>query len=209
MTAKQPDISSIIALLYETAPEALGKLQDQYPEHRKLLRPGKTLGTNQEIDNHNGIVDETRVRVDLCRSALQIVLVRCEECLPRLKKRLKSLGIAQLISQIIISITGASLVVKSAQTSPLVNNIIGGLVIVSSLLAIFIQYRTGTLVDHSQSIFSYYDQLVDTQLTAEQHLNELEVIVRTGNTTDHARIDSEIVAANGICLSIKKILAKV
>lgn len=200
------NINEIVGLIRLTEPKVLEALQDKFSDYLKILEPGKTLG------NDTAAVDakEIFIRATVCISGLQVVLRTCDINLPVLKKRLKKLGNLQLVSQIIVAITGATLLTQSQQAFPGIKMVTGALALIGSIITLYAQHKSGTVLNNSQSIFSYYDKLVDNKFEAEALRQEIDIelqVFDANNPSD--KLSDMINRGNKICLEIRKTLDKI
>lgn len=198
------NINEIVGLIQVTDPKVLEKLQGQFPEYADLFQPGIILGEADET------IDPTEIlaRGTICKAGLELVLKQCNEKLPMLKRRLKRLGNVQLTSQIIVGISGASLLTQPANANPAMNYAAGGLALLGSLLTIYSQHKSGTVLNSSQSIFSFYEKLVDNKLEAEQLLTDVGLALQVFEKSNQEKLPGIVAKGNQICMEIRKILEK-
>lgn len=201
------EINEIIGLLAYANPESLERLRQQFPQHIDTLEPGITLGT--EINATNANADEALVRGLACQAGLQTVIFKCDELIPTLKRKLKTLGNLQLSSQIIIGVSGASVVSQIGVTAPAFMLLTGYLSLIGSLTTLFVQYKSGLVNNNQQSLFNLYDKLVDYRLDAEQQLFEVNIAIQVLKENNFERLFSVLAKANQTCLDIRKILEKI
>ena len=201
----QAHINEIIGLLELTDPKALEKLRNEYPDCEDILQQGITLGgENSLYSNPN----EALVRGIASKTGLQCVLKKCDEYLPKLKQKLKMLGNVQLGSQILIGASGASLLSQLSKTIPSLVLATGSLTVIGSMLTLYVQHKSGTAFNSSQSIFSFYDKLVDNKFEAEQQLLEIDLALEAYHENNPDRLVAVVNKSNQICLDIRKIMEK-
>ena len=77
-----------------------------------------------------------------------------------------------------------------------------------SMLSLFVQHKSGTILNNNQSIFSYYEKLVDYNLEAEQQLLEIDLALQAFRDDNPDRLIAVINTTNQICLEIRKLIEK-
>jgi hypothetical protein len=200
------NINEVIGFLEIADPTALNSLRIEFPEYESILQQGITLGDDKTLSvNPN----EALVRGVACKTGLESVLKKCDELLPLLKRKLKTLGNVQLGSQIMVGISGASLLTQLVNTIPSITVIIGLLTLLGPILTLFVQHKSGTILNNSQSIFSFYDKLVDNKFEAEQLLLEVDLALQAYKDDNPERLITVVNKSNQICLEIRKIVEKI
>jgi len=196
---------NILDLIKDVDPRALDNIKHRFPEQADLFQPDIHFGleTARSFDPN-----EIFVLGMASKTGLEIVLKKCQEILPGLKKQLARLGKIQLGSQIIIGVSGASLLTQASNQMVWVNTLIGLFTMAGSIMTIYAQHRSGSAFNSNQSIFNMYDKLVDNKVEAEQLLIELELALHAFNEGRLERISVIINDANKICLETKKMLEK-
>jgi hypothetical protein len=200
----QPYINEVLGLINDRQPKLLDELRAKFNDHKEIIQLGQTLG---EVGNIS--VNEIMVRAEVCMSGLKVVLSTCDSNLPLLKQRLKNLGSIQVISQVIVALSGATLLTQNQTAHPQVKIIVGFLALSGSILTVFAQHKSGTILSNSQSIFSIYDKLVDNKFEAELLRQEIEIEIKIANEENPDKLITIISDANKICLEIRKMLEKI
>lgn len=198
------NINEVVGYLEMIAPAALMKLRNDFPEYSAILEPGITLGDSNLYSNPA----EALVRGLACKAGLENVLVKCKELTPVVKKRLKNLGNLQLGSQVMIGLSGASLLSQLSTTFPTITIISGVLTTFGSIITVVVQHRSGTLLNNSQSVMSIYDKLIDNKFEAEQQLMEIDLALQAYSENNPERLVILTNKSNQICLEIRKIIEK-
>ncbi len=198
-------INEVIGFLEQSDPAALEALRKEHPEYESILQQGITLGNENHLFADP---NEASVRSFASKRGLETALKKCDELLPVLKLKLKRLGNIQLGSQMVIGISGASLLSQLVNTVPSITIISGLLAIIGSTLTLIVQHRSGTLLNNSQSIFSFYDKLVDNKFEAEQQLMEIDLALSAYKNNSPERLVAVVNKSNQICLEIRKIIEK-
>src|SRR5690606_4697000 len=145
------------------------KLKVEFPEYEGLLKPGITLGEDDNKDK----MRELKVRATVCKTGLNLILKKSEEILPKVKSSLKLLNNVQFISQIIIAISGASILVFLQENhSDAVKVMIGLMTLIAALLTLFVQHKSGTIALGENSLSKLFNDLTDYKLNAEHFLEE-------------------------------------
>jgi hypothetical protein len=202
---KDAPINEIIGLLHSFDEKELFKLRDEFPEHAELLKPGITLGEEEVKDE----LIELKVRASVCKTGLNLILNRAETILPKIKSRLRLLNNIQFISQIVVAISGASILVfiqeKHGEATKI---IIGSLTLIAALLTLFFQNKSGTIALGENSLSKIFNDLTDYKLNAEYFLEELRIIEKLNFSSSTEQVSQIIQKSNDISLQIKKIIQK-
>lgn len=202
---EQAPINEIIGLLSTFGESELSALKDQYPEYSEMLKPGLTLG-EEDIKNE---VKELRIRAIICKTGLNLILGKADGLLPKIKSKLKLLNNIQFISQIIVAVSGASILIflqeKHGDTIKLV---IGALTLFAGLLSLFVQHKSGTIAMGGNSLSKVFNELTDYKLNAEHFLEELTIIEKLDFSSSKEQVSQIIQKSNEISLKMKKIIQK-
>lgn len=194
-------INEIVGFLNRENPKILDGLRKRFPGSKQLLTPGKTLGDVTQ----KGLLIKGEVAV----AGLIVVLNICDKRLPPLKRQLKLLGNLQMFAQAIIALSGATLLIQNQNTYPQIKLFIGVLALTGSLFTIYIQNKSGTISNNSQSIISLYDQLIDLRFEAEALKQELTIELQLFHDNYSSQPFIVLIdKANNVCLQIRKILDK-
>lgn len=205
MNNELASINEVIGFLELVDPKRLNDLREEYPDYDRLLQQGTTLGLDKSLFADP---NEALVRGMACKAGLERVLLVCAEKLPQLKRKLKSLGNIQFGSQVVVGIGGASLLSQFGNTQPSVQMLTGTLTLAGSLLSLFVQHKSGTILNNNQSVFSIYEKLVDNKLEADQQLLEIDLALQAFRDDNPDRLIAVINTTNQICLEIRKALEK-
>jgi len=202
---KAAPINEIIGLLHSYDESELSRLRDEFPEYAELLKPGITLGEEEVKDE----LRELKVRALVCKTGLNLIFKESEKILPKIKSRLKLLNNIQFVSQIVVAISGASLIAflqeKHGET---IKMVFGSLTLISALLTLFVQHKSGTIASGQNSLSKIFNELMDYKLNAEHFLEELRIIedLNFSSTTEY--VSQIIQKSNDISLQMKKIIQK-
>lgn len=166
---------------------------------------------SRSTPNHQTIEEsikkETELRLELVISSLRIVTEQCEKVIPQLKQKIKRLNNLQLISQIIIAISGASLLtVLNSETSKIMNLVIGFLTLSGSLLTIYVQYKSYAMDSSSKSLLVVYEEISNLYIDADHNLAELKVYGQLETEASANRLRELISNGNELCLRLRKLL---
>ena len=189
---------------------------DTYKRHKSKIR-NALLEISRKINQGNYSKEtstrnlegnqETELRLKIVMSSLEIIVSRCDIFIPNLKARLKRLNTIQLISQLVIAFSGASLLIKmSTELSMSFNYLIGGLTLIGSLLTIFIQGKSTSINPNSKSLFNIYEDLVNLHLNAEQKLSEFNIHKSLPNGLSNKKLSVLIESSNDLCLEVRKLM---
>lgn len=204
--SKEAPINEIIGLLYNFGQSDLEGLRKSYPQYSELLKPGILLGEENTINE----TEELKVRSEVSKIGLKLILGKTDKLLPKIKNRLKLLNNIQFISQIVVTISGASILVflqeKHGET---VKYIVGGLTLLAGLLSLFVQNKSGTIGLGENSLSKVFSTLTDHKLNAEHYLDELIILEKLNYSSSKDQISQIIQKSNEISLSMKKIIEKI
>ena len=195
-------INEIIGLLYSFDESELSKLKSEFPEYSELLKPGILLG-EEEVEDE---LRELKVRTAVCKTGLNLILKKSEKILPVIKSRLKLLNNVQFISQIVVAISGASILAFLQERQGEI--VIGSLALVASLLTLFVQHKSGTIALGENSLSKIFNDLTDYKLKAEHYLEELSIIEELNFSSSKDQVSQIIQKSNDISLQMKKIIQK-
>jgi len=204
--SKDAPINEIIGLLDSFDKLELSQLREKFPEYADILKPGITLGEEEESEDE---LKELKVRATICKTGLNLILKKSESLLPKIKSRLKLLNNIQFISQIVVALSGASILVflqeKHGETIKLV---IGSLTLIAGLLTLFVQHKSGTIALGENSLSKVFNDLTDYKLNAEHFLEELTIIEKLNFSSSSEQVSQIIQKSNDISLQMKKIIQK-
>ena len=195
-------INEIIGLLYSFDESELSKLKSEFPEYSELLKPGILLG-EEEVEDE---LRELKVRTAVCKTGLNLILKKSEKILPVIKSRLKLLNNVQFISQIVVAISGASILAFLQERQGEI--VIGSLALIASLLTLFVQHKSGTIALGENSLSKIFNDLTDYKLKAEHYLEELSIIEELNFSSSKDQVSQIIQKSNDISLQMKKIIQK-
>ena len=205
MSNESASINEVIGFLETVDPQCLNDLRERYPAYDRLLQQGTKLGHSSGLFADP---NEALVRGMACKAGLERVILICEDKLPQLKRKLKSLGNIQFGSQVVVGLGGASLLSQLGTSLPSVQILTGILTLLGSLLTLFVQHKSGTILNNNQSIFGFYEKLVDNKLEAEHQLLEIDLALQAYRDDKPDRLVAVVNTSNQICLDIRKILEK-
>jgi hypothetical protein len=202
---KDAPINEIIGLLSLFDKLELSNLRDEFPEYTELLKPGITLGEEEVKDE----LRELKVRAKVCKTGLNLILEKSEKILPKIKYRLKLLNNIQFISQIVVAISGASILVfLQERHGEMIKIMVGSLTLVSALLTLFVQYKSGTITLGENSLSKIFNNLMDYKINAEHFLEELKIIEELNFSSSTEQVSQIIQKSNDISLQMKIIIQK-
>jgi len=196
-------VNEIVSLLDSYSKSKLNELKQKYPSHNKLFQPGIICGESDDS------VKELKIRTELCKKGLETILIETKRIVPIIKNKIKLLNNIQLISQIIISITGASIILTFKQShGELFTMIVGVLTLLSGVLTIYTQHKSGTISLGENSLTKVFNELTDHKIKAERYLNELIIIEKLDYSLKGENIIETINNSNEISGSIQSIIVK-
>lgn len=191
---------------------------DDFKMHKSRIRKALLDITNNKLVNFNDSAvseqvnrasKENELRLKIVKSSLEVIISKCNSFIPKLKTRLKRLNNIQLISQMIIAVSGASLLITlSNEANISISYLIGVLTLICSLLTLYVQSKSVSMNPHSGSLFKIYDDLVNLHINAEQKLSEL-VIYSSLNEISDERLPKILSDSNELCIEIRKLIGKV
>ena len=203
---KEIQINESLSLLEDFSPDIIDKLKDEYPNLTDTFRTGIMLGD----DDMKGKKEEIELRVEIIKSSLEVIISKCDSFIPKLKIRLKRLNNIQLISQIIIAISGASLLtILSSEISKSINYVVGALALIGSLLTIYVQGKSISINPNSSSLFNVYEDLVNLHINAEQKLSDLTIYSSISDGLADKKLPEILSSSNDLCVEIRKLIRKI
>ena len=174
--------NEIIGLMHSLDPERLQELKQKFPQYAAQLEPGITLGN--EKSQEEGVVkgvdsakrQMTAFRAELCKSGLETILETIPGKIAGLRKRIKSLRNIQLVSQIVIAVSGASIFALLGKEMDWVNRLAAVLALLGSVLTLIAKQRETGTISGSESLTVMYDKLVESEIKATANHRELNVL---------------------------------
>lgn len=192
---------------------------DDFKMHKSRIRKALLDITNNKLVNFNDSAvseqfnkasKENELRLKIVKSSLEVIISKCNSFIPKLKTRLKRLNNIQLISQMIIAVSGASLLITlSNETNVSITYLIGTLTLICSLLTLYVQSKSVSMNPHSGSLFKIYEDLINLHISAEQKLSELIIYSSLNNGFLDERLPEILISSNELCIEIRKLIGKV
>ncbi|WP_298541892.1 hypothetical protein [uncultured Aquimarina sp.] len=199
-------INEIVGLLNAYSQSELSSIQEEFPEYEKFLKPGIIMGEDEASEDE---IKELKIRTKVCKTGLNLIIQKSAEFLPKVKSRLKLLNSVQFISQIVIAITGASIMVfLQEKHGESVKIIIGCLTLIAAILTLYVQHKSGTIGLGENSLSKIFNDLTDSKLTAEHYLQELKIIEELNFSSSVEEVSQIIKKSNDISSDMKKIIEK-
>ncbi len=212
--------NEIVGLLKTYAPEKLGDLRKRFPSLESSLEEGITMGvepvkkslesietvSSKGVERSETKNEEIQFRLELCKEGLESILVLCDQFVPKLKKKLLRLKNTQLISQVLIAISGASIIAMLGKENSTFNLIAASLAILGSLLTIFIQHQSTGIGEKSQNLSNYFTQLVALKTKAERQLLEIKIHKKFSENADQKELTTLVNESNSLCEDVREIL---
>lgn len=201
---KTPPTNEIVDFLRLYDKSKVTELESSFPEYQKLFKEGMMMGENR-VETVN---EELKVRAEITKKGLQLILKKSEELLPKVKSKIKKLNSIQFISQVVVAISGASILLSLEKKFNFITPLVGVLTLVASLLTLFIQHKSGTIAFGDNSLSQLFNELTDYKLKAERFLEELIIAERLDYSSSIEKVSQIINESNDISLEMKKIIAK-
>lgn len=195
-------INEIVSLLEQFLPDKLSLLKKQFPEYADLLKSGQVLGDGNE--------KLLAVKISVCVAGLNLIIEKCKEIMPRLKRKIHRISRLQLASQIVVITSGATIIsTLQSQGYNWVKYFSAILVLIGSILGIYVQHIS-TSVYNDSSLFNVYSSLNENYLKAEQQLIDIGILSQATplDEISKAEITTIIQAANATCVQIRKIISQ-
>ena len=172
-TNKSLKINNIVDFLERKDKNSLEDLISRFPQFRKELK-GITLNTESPG------LDELRFRVEVSRSGLQSIYTQSEKAFITLKTRLKKLNSIQLLSQVIIIISGATILSTIQQNLGDQYNVFKfvapSLVLVGSILTLIAKNKSESFLTGNENLYEITSKLISYKSEAKNLLRELEIL---------------------------------
>ena len=192
-----PQVDEIVGLLNNLNKPELQKLQERNIGN-PILDIGIICGDKTE--------DEIELRLEVLNLGIASINKKCEDILPILRKRIKLLGYLQFISQIVITISGASLIATLEKDGFItVKYISAFLALIGGLITMFVQFKSGTLAE--QNLIKTYLILTNYQLDAESIAQEASILKKFADNEDEKeQVVRLIKKGNDLCRKFKQAL---
>lgn len=205
IVGEQAPVNEVVNFLHRYGGEEIERLKRQYPGFSEVFQQGITLGESESEDERL----ELKVRMELCKSGLQLILEKATQVLPKIKSNLKMLNNVQLASQGIVVISGASILAFLREMhGNSIKILIGCLTLLGALLSLFVQHRSGTIVPGDNSLSKIFNDLTDHKLRAEHLFKELLIVERTHFSSSTEEVFEIIQQSNEISLKMKRLIEK-
>lgn len=205
-TPNDVPLDEVVGLLQRFSKQELEGMKLKYPEHEELLKHGQEMGVPAPTISSQ---KELKVRLDIIRKGLEIILIKADEKSIQLKRRIDVLKNIQLASQIVMAISGASILILLQNTYEIFKIIAACLVLLGSMLTIFVQHKSGTISNGEGSLSSIYGKLIDYKINAEHYLQELIIYMKLEHDpSSYERISQIFQEVNEISFKLKTILQK-
>jgi hypothetical protein len=201
-TRSPAKVNEVINFMDSFSPDRISKLKTQFPEHKNILKGGILQGEETVYP-----FSDLLVKGSICLEGMDEVINQCSAKKPKIRHRLKNLVNVQLVTQIIIAISGASIV--TTLSNKLNNNLsiyAGILAFIGALLTIYIQFKTGILGQNSKNVFQLYDVLVTNNLKAESSKKDLVFLLKINNSNTYNDLDELIKNCNNLCFETRRVL---
>jgi len=198
MKANVP-VNEIVSLLEDFSPIELEKLRQNFPKQRSILSSGQILGETNK--------DELKLKMELSLSGLKVILQQCKEKIPKLKSRLKKISRLQFISQLVVLISGAT-IISILQRGELkwLTYLSSTLVLIGSIINLYTQNISNSAYNE-KSMMNIYETLTDHFIEAEQLQKDLEFYNSLESLQGKEDEIPEIIKnVNKASLEIKKVL---
>jgi len=199
-----PPIDELIGFLNKYDNTQIALLKQKFPNHFKLFSEGVILG-----EEYN---DELEVRAESCRIALDSIVKKCDEVIPLLKEKMKQLNVIQLFSQIIVAIGGASIFgLIQNDGFYVVKYIAASFVLIGSIINIYFQFVSNSLLPDSNSFFKDYNGVIDCSINSQKCLFEITTLLKITQKTkeDKKELRMQIGKGNELAYELKKHLIKI
>lgn len=204
---KQPEINELVSLLNDYEKEKLLQLRKEYPEYKEMLELGVTLG-EKDSDSEEEI-RELKFRADVCSKGLKIILYECNELKSKIKSKLKVFNTLQILSQILILITGTVLISFINNSNYSTIKIIAIiLTLISSVVTLIIKYLSGNITPHSKNLYLIYEDLIKEHINAEHSISEIKILKQFDNDKAINRLSEIIKVGNTASFKLKTFIEK-
>jgi len=193
MKTVQPRINEIVNFLVKNDKAQLDALKHKYPQYTQFLESGIILDDTGDIKE-----DELKFRLIVSEQGLNSLFIKGKRLLSALRNKIKRLDTVQLVSQIIVVISGATILSTLAanfDNSIILNYLPPSLVLIGALLTLYIKSRSESFLFNNENLYELYSKLISLNIEAKLLLTELE-IVKKYFTIDNAKQNIE--KANGL-----------
>ncbi|AEV31033.1 hypothetical protein Oweho_0006 [Owenweeksia hongkongensis DSM 17368] len=204
--SQRAPVNEIVGLLQTHNESELDLLRQRYPGFLEILKPGLPMGDNEnQLDTEK----ELEMRATVCEAGLNLVFEKAGNLLPLLKGRLKKLNGVQFISQILVLLSGTTILAYFKEDhEKIVSMIVGFFTLSAGILSLYVQRKSGTIISESGGITKVYNELTDYQLKAEIYLNELKILREINWSKPNEQVMQIITEANLISSEMNRIIIK-
>jgi hypothetical protein len=196
MGKKNLKLNALVEILSRNNPAQLEKLRQRYPEQEELLTPGQMLG---ELE-----FDDLAV-AELAISALDILKVRIEANLNRLRRQLSRAKDIRLVSNIINTFSSAGIISAILGNNPTFAIITAFVTFISSVSLLISQHLESSFLGNENSPQKLFDNLVQVIPNAADLEFKLKVAMKTG--VENEKLIDLAQQANALVASVRKIEA--
>lgn len=195
-------VNEIVSLLEDYLPNELVKLRQNFPNQRSILSSGQILGETN--------TDELKLKMELSLSGLKAILQQCKEKIPKIKSRLKNISRLQFVSQLMVLISGATIISILQEGELLwVKYVSSILVLIGSIVNLYTQHISNSAYNE-KSMINIYESLTEHYIEAEQLQKDLEFYNRLESLEDKEDEVVEIInSVNEASLELKKVLINI
>lgn len=197
MNREKPPINEIVGFLNQKFPDVLESIRDKYPEQKDILKLGIIAGEKVKEK------DDIKVRLEVSVTGIKNATKHCKKLVDKVKKELKRSKNIQFVSQLITTISSASIFGSLALELPTVTYLVALLTLISSIFALFSKHLLESPLMKKSNLYDIFKSLVESQAEADLLLQDLSIYSKL-QKYDTKVLDS-ISRTNALCARIRKL----
>lgn len=177
----QSKINFLVSYLNTNEKNKLVTLKQKFEEFKDYLEPGVIMETDEKTTE----VEEYKFRLEVCNTGLLSIFKKAEQNISELRIRLKKLNTIQLISQLIVLLSGATIL--STIQSDFGGNYKGlkfiapSLVLVASILTIWAKNKSESFLTGNKNLYESTSNLITLKNQANFLLAEIKILQKYFN----------------------------
>ncbi len=177
----QSKINFLVSFLNSNDKNKLVSLKQKFEEFQEYLEPGVIMGTDEE----STAIEEYKFRLEVCNAGLLSIFKRAEQTISQLRIRLKKLNNIQLVSQLIVLLSGATIL--STLQNDFEENykwlkfVAPSLVLVASILTIWAKNKSESFLTGNKNLYESTSNLISLKNQANFILAEIQVLQKYFN----------------------------
>jgi hypothetical protein len=191
----QSKINYLVSFLNRNDKDKLVTLKQKFEEFQDYLEPGVIM----ETDEISPKIAEYKFRLEVCNSGLLSIFKDAEKKVSQLRIKLKNLNNLQLVSQLIVLLSGATILLtlqnNFGENYTWLKYIAPSLVLIASILTIWAKNKSESFLTGNKNLYESTSNLITLKNQANFLLAEITIIQKY---FDLEKAKATIEAANDI-----------